>query len=73
MKFKFTHHANQRIFNERNISAADIRMIIQNPDGVRYEKGGLVKCAKLLDKGELVVVYSKGRRDTYVIITAYFK
>ncbi len=73
MKFVFTHHAQFRIFTERHITVADIKTTIKNPDGIRYEAGGLIKCRKKLDGGELVVLYSKGNGDTFVIVTAYFK
>jgi len=73
MKLEFTAHAKFRIFSERNISVADIKKVIENPDGVRYEIGGLVKCKKKLDKKELIVIYSKGKNNVFVIVTAYFK
>ncbi len=65
MKLKFTYHANQRIFNERHISVADIKMVIQNPDGIRYEGGGIVKCAKFLDKGELIAILKRQAKYAY--------
>lgn len=73
MKLEFTHHAQFRIFNERCIAVADIKKTVKNPDGVRYETHGLVKCKKKLDSGELVVIYSKGKGGIFLIVTAYFK
>lgn len=73
MKLEFTDHAKFRIFGERHISVADIKQAIKNPDGVRYETDGLVKCKKKLDSGELVVIYSRSKSGVFVIVTAYFK
>ena len=73
MKLEFTDHAKHRIFNERHISVANIKNVIGSPDGIRYEVGGLVKCKKKVDERELVVVYSRGGRNVFVIVTAYFK
>lgn len=72
MKFRFTHHANYRVFMERGISAGDIKLAVREPDAVQTLPDGSVKCSRYLDKGVLVVVYSK-HKDVYTIITAYFK
>ena len=73
MKLEFTHHARHRVFVERHISVAEIKTTINNPDGIRYEPGNLIKCKKLLDRGELVVIYSQHKSNLYMVITAYFK
>lgn len=72
MKFRFTHHAQYRLFMERNISADEIKAVIREPDESRFLPNGAVKCSKQLEKNTLVVVYAKERGE-YVIITAYFK
>lgn len=72
MRFRFTHHGNYRIFLERHISAADIRTVINAPEATQALPDGAVKCVRRLDKGVLVVIYSR-HRDVYTIITAYFK
>ena len=72
MKFRFSHHAQFRIFIERGISAADIKSVINRPDTLSHFEGGVVKARKNLDRGLLCVVYSKDRSGTHVIITAYF-
>ncbi|OHA20401.1 MAG: hypothetical protein A2849_01330 [Candidatus Taylorbacteria bacterium RIFCSPHIGHO2_01_FULL_51_15] len=72
MKFRFTHHAEYRVFIERNISAEAIKETIRTPDTVTALPDGVIKCSKKLEAGMLTVVYCKDK-NTYIIITAYFK
>lgn len=73
MKLQFTHHAKYRIFYERNITAEEIKSVIKKPDSLEHIQDSLIKSKRKLSKGTLVVVYSKSRRNEYVIITAYFQ
>lgn len=72
VKFRFTHHAEYRMFMERGISADDIKKVIQNPESVVSLPNGAIKCFRKIEKGVLVVVYSRDK-NIFVIITAYFK
>mgnify|MGYP000477618028 CR=1 FL=1 len=72
MKLQFTHHAEYRIFYERNISAEDIKKVLSKPDEFEHLEDGLVKAKKLVKKKTLIVVYSKNKKGVYIIITAYF-
>jgi hypothetical protein len=73
MKLQFTHHAEYRIFHERNISAEKIKKVIRKPDTSEHIQNNIIKSRKVLDKGTLVVVYSKDKKNEYIIITAYFQ
>ncbi len=57
---------------ERNISVDDIKSAIREPESSHLLPDGITKCVKRVEKGVLVVVYSR-KRGEYVIITAYIK
>ena len=73
MKLQFTHHAEYRIFYERNISAEEIKKVIKKPDTSKYIQDNLLKSEKKFKSKILVVIYSKNKKNEYIIITAYFK
>lgn len=72
VKFRFTHHAEYRIFVERGISAENIKEVIREPDNIVNLPDGMIKCSKQIRRGILTVVYYKDK-NVYVIVTAYFK
>lgn len=73
MKLQFTHHAEYRIFHERNISAEEIKKVIRKSDTSEHIQDNLLKSEKKLKSKILVVIYSKNKKNEYIIITAYFK
>lgn len=73
MKLQFTHHAEYRIFYERNISTEEIKKVIRKPDISEHIQDNLIKSKRELGKRTLIVIYSKGRKNEYIIITAYFQ
>ena len=73
MKLQFTHHAEYRIFHERNVSAEEIKKVIRKPDTSEHIQDNLLKLEKKFKNKTLVVVYSKNKKNEYIIITAYFK
>ena len=73
MKLEFPIHFQQRLI-ERNIDIDHIKKAIKKPDTTKGIFGGRFVSVKKIDKRTIKVVYSpvKGKKDTYVIITAYY-
>src|SRR3989344_2778845 len=68
MKFRFTHHAQYRMY-KREISTLDIKDIINRPDFSRVEDDDTIVVVKnIADKGKIGVVYRK-IRNGYLILT----
>ena len=71
MKFKFTDHAQYRMY-KREISTLDIKDIINHPDFSRIEDDDTIVAIKnISNKGKIGVVYKK-IKSKYLILTIYY-
>ncbi|OHA87384.1 MAG: hypothetical protein A3A96_04470 [Candidatus Zambryskibacteria bacterium RIFCSPLOWO2_01_FULL_39_39] len=71
MKFRFTHHAQYRMY-KREISTLDIKDIINRPDFSRVEDDDTIVAIKdISSKGRVGVVY-RMVKSGYLILTIYY-
>lgn len=72
MKFKFSHHAQYRMYL-REISTLDVKDIINYPDFTEFQNNGkMLKVKYISDKGKVAVVY-RMRGNEFIIITVYYE
>lgn len=71
MKLSFSIHFQQAII-ERNISIDHLKKTIQEPDKSHATFGGRTVSQKAMDGRLLEVVYTRGSKNEYRIITAYY-
>ncbi len=72
MKFRFTYHAQYRMY-KREISTIDIKDIINKPDFSRIEEDDTIVCIKnIQNKSRIGVVYRKLKNEYYLILTIYY-
>ena len=70
MKLRFTNHAQFRIF-QRKISIEDIKKVIREPDFSRRSFGDTVLARKIINGGNLEIVYKKDS-NAIIVITIYY-
>jgi len=71
MKLSFSIHFQQAVF-ERNISIDHLKKVIREPDASHVSFGGKTVSRKEINGKILEVVYTRGGRNEYRIITAYY-
>lgn len=71
MKLSFSIHFQQGVF-ERNINIDHLKKAIREPDDSYSTFGGRTISRKSVDGRILEVVYTRGGRNEYRIITAYY-
>ena len=71
MKLSFSIHFQQAV-SERNISIDHLKKAIREPDTSRSTFGGRTVSKKKVDGKLLEVVYTRGGKNEYRIITAYY-
>jgi hypothetical protein len=71
MNLKFSIHFQQKII-ERGISIDHLKKVIKNSDEVYISFGNRTVARKVVDGRILEVVYVKGLKNEYRILTAYY-
>ena len=71
MKLSFSIHFQQGVF-ERGISIDHLKKTIREPDASYPTFGGRIISRKMVDSKLLEVVYTRGGKNEYRIITAYY-
>lgn len=71
MKLIFSIHFQQAVI-ERNISVDHLKKAIREPDESHPIFGGRIVSRKLIDGRILEVVYVRGGKNEYRIITSYY-
>ena len=71
MRLRFTNHA-QIGMMERGISASRVAEAIRHPDSRFPTRDGATVCIKVFGGKKLKVIFRKGRKAEYVIITSYY-
>ena len=71
MKLSFSIHFQQAVL-ERSISIDHLKKAIREPDKSHQTFGGRIVARKAVGGGTLEVVYTRGGKNEYRIITAYY-
>lgn len=71
MKLSFSIHFQQGVF-ERDISIDHLKKAIREPNISHSTFGGRIVSRKSVDGKTLEVVYTRGGKNEYRIITAYY-
>ncbi len=71
MKLSFSIHFQQAIF-ERDINIDHLKKVIREPDSSHSTFGERTVSRKMVDGRLLEVVYVRGSKNEYRIITAYY-
>lgn len=71
MNLRFSIHFQQKII-ERGVNIDQLKKVIRNPDKFYVSFGGRIVARKVEDDRILEIVYIKGSKNEYIILTAYY-